>query len=330
MAARLGVAFSRGLAPAEIVECVRLAESLGYESAWVAEGHAGDQFAILAACATATRRIRLGTGISSVFVRSATTIAMAAATVDHLSNGRFILGLGTSHREQVEPEHGVPFARPAARLRDTVAIVRALLRDGRVTHRGDVVTIEAFELWFTPARREIPLYVAGLFPPMLELGGEIADGVLLTWPTLEAPARAAAAVARGAARAGRDPAAIDVASLVPCVVAPTRREALDLMRPSVALYAGFFPRYNRLLAETFPTEAAAIKRAWDAGDRKDLGRLVADEMAAAVGIAGTADECRARLQQYRDAGLRLPIISPRATGAGALAMAADALRALAP
>src|SRR5919197_1945382 len=133
---RIGIAFSGGPNPAEIVECVKLAEALGYESAWVAEGHGGDQFAILAACATATSRIRLGTSISSVFVRSAPTIAMAAATVDQLSHGRFILGLGSSHRVQVEGEHGIPFDRPLPRLRDTVAIVRALLRDGVVAHKG--------------------------------------------------------------------------------------------------------------------------------------------------------------------------------------------------
>src|SRR5262249_16763031 len=125
--AALGVAFSRGLAPNEVIECVRLAEELGYESAWMAEGHAGDQFSILGACAAVTTRITLGTSISSVFVRSAPTIAMAAATVDDLSGGRFILGLGTSHREQVEPEHGIPFTHPTDRLRDTVDIVRALL-----------------------------------------------------------------------------------------------------------------------------------------------------------------------------------------------------------
>src|SRR6059058_673498 len=129
---RVGVAFSGGLTPPDIVECVQLAETLGYESAWVAEGHGGDQFAILSACATATRRIRLGTSISSVFVRSAPTIAMAAATVDHLSGGRFVLGLGSSHRVQVEGEHGIAFGRAIPRVRDTVAIVRALLRDGVV------------------------------------------------------------------------------------------------------------------------------------------------------------------------------------------------------
>ena len=102
-AGRLGVAFSRGLAPADVVACVRLAETLGYESAWMAEGHAGDQFAILGACAVATERIGLGTSISSVFVRSAPTIAMAAATVDDLSGGRFILGLGTTTGSRSNP-----------------------------------------------------------------------------------------------------------------------------------------------------------------------------------------------------------------------------------
>src|SRR5215510_15750599 len=130
--ARIGLAISGGLAPADIVECVQLAEQLGYESAWIAEGHGGDQFALLAACAVATQRIRLGTAISSVFVRSAPTIGMAAATVDHLSHGRFILGLGSSHRVQVEPEHGIPFTQPTRRLRETIDVVRALLRDGTV------------------------------------------------------------------------------------------------------------------------------------------------------------------------------------------------------
>lgn len=329
--ARVGVAFSRGLAPAEVVECVRLAETLGYESAWMAEGHAGDQFAILAACAAVTSRIRLGTGISSVFVRSAPTIAMAAATIDQLSGGRFVLGLGTSHREQVEPEHGVPFTHPAARLRDTVAIVRALLRAGVVTHAGEVVRIERFDLWFTPSRPAIAIYVAALFPRMLELAGEIADGVLLTWPTLEAVPRAAGHLARGAAHAGRAPQAVDLASLLPCTVARTRSAALDLMRPSVAFYAGFFPRYNRLLAEQgFPDEARAIKTAWDRGDRAGAIHAVPNALIDAVAVAGTPDEVGERVKRYRQAGLALPIVSPRGDGPRAPHIAADVIRACAP
>ncbi len=129
---RLGICFSGGPNATEIVNCVKLAEELGYESAWVAEGHGGDQFAILAACATATSHILLGTSITSAFVRSAPTIAMAAATVDQLSGGRFLLGIGSSHQVQVGPEHGMVYTKPLTRVRETVELVRTLLADGDV------------------------------------------------------------------------------------------------------------------------------------------------------------------------------------------------------
>ena len=327
---RIGVAFSGGLPPADIVECVKLAEALGYESAWVAEGHGGDQFAILGACALATRRIRLGTSISSVFVRSATTIGMAAATVDQLAGGRFVLGLGSSHRVQVEPEHGLPFVQPTARLRDTIAIVRALLRDGVVSHRGEAVTIERFDLWFAPHRPHVPIYVAALFPRMLEIAGELAEGVLLTWPTPATIARAVEHVALGARRAGRA-AGVDIGSLIPCAVADTAAAARDLMRPSVGLYAGFFPRYNRLLAEAgFGDAVREIRSAFERGGREAAAKVVPDALIDAVALAGTPDACRDRLAAYRGAGLALPIVSPRVSGPDARAMAMTAIRACAP
>ena len=109
---------------------------------------------VLAACARETSRIGLGTAITSVFVRTAPTIAMAAATVDDLSGGRFILGIGSSHKVQVEAEHGVLYAKPLTRTRETVEVVRALLRDGRVEYRGETIRIDGFDLWFAPRRRE--------------------------------------------------------------------------------------------------------------------------------------------------------------------------------
>src|SRR5262245_14131300 len=328
---RIGVAFSGGLTPSDVVECVKLAEALGYESAWVAEGHGGDQFAVLGACAVATRRIRLGTSISSVFVRSATTIGMAAATVDQLANGRFILGLGGSHRVQVEPEHGIPFVQPTARLRDTISIVRALVQDGRVSHRGEIITIEGFDLWFRPLRPQIPIYVAALFPRMLEIAGQLADGVLLTWPTTGTIARAVEHVAIGARRADRDATAVDVASLIPCAVAKTAAAARDALRPAVGLYAGFFPRYNRLLAEAgFSDAVRDIKEAFDRGGRDAAATQVPDELIDAVALAGTPDTCRERLDVYRRAGLALPIVSPRVSGTDGLALAMAAIRACAP
>jgi probable F420-dependent oxidoreductase len=328
---RAGVAFTGGLTASEIVECVKQAEDLGYESAWVAEGHGGDQFAILAACATATSRIRLGTSISSVFVRSAPTIAMAAATVDQLSSGRFVLGLGSSHRVQVEGEHGLPYARPIDRLRETVEVVRRLLRDGAVTFKGEVLEIPRFDFWFRPLRPAVPIYLSGLFRPMLEVCGEIADGAILTWSTPEFVRGAADHVASGARRAGRDPAQVEMTALIGCAVGDDVDEARRRLKPGVALYAGYFPRYNRLLAESgFAEAVAAIKAAWDRGDREGAVRLVPDELIDAVALAGPPERCRERLAAYRPAGLGLPIITPRVREGGGAKAVMEAIRACAP
>jgi alkanesulfonate monooxygenase SsuD/methylene tetrahydromethanopterin reductase-like flavin-dependent oxidoreductase (luciferase family) len=129
---RLGVGFAGGFQPKEVAACVKYAEQLGYDSAWVTEGHGGDQFTILTACALATSRITLGTNISSVFARSAPTIAMAAACVDDFSNGRFILGLGSSHRVQVVGEHGLEYSKPLSRVKESVDIIRTIWRDGEI------------------------------------------------------------------------------------------------------------------------------------------------------------------------------------------------------
>ena len=330
---RIGVGFSgTGLTPGQIVECVRLAEELGYESAWMTEGHAGDQFAILGACAIATTRIRLGTAISSVFVRSAPTIAMAAATVDQLSGGRLILGLGSSHRVQVEGEHGIPFAQPIPRLRDTVAIVRALMRDGVVAdHKGEVIALERFELWFPPLRKDVPIYLAALFPKMLQIAGALAQGVLLTYPTLESGRRAAENVAIGARQAGRRAEDVEIASLLPCQVADTAAEARERLRPGIAQYVGFFPRYNRLLAEAgFAEEVAAVKAAWDRGDKDGAARLVPDALIDTVALAGTAGDCGDRIERYRASGIALPIVTPRGGGPDPKARVVAAIRACAP
>jgi probable F420-dependent oxidoreductase len=329
--ARLGIAFSGGPSPAEIVDCIRLAEGLGYESAWVAEGHGGDQFATLAAAASQTSRILLGTGITSVFVRTAPTIAMSAASVDDISGGRFILGIGSSHKVQVEAEHGVAYAKPLTRTRETVEAVRRLLRDGTVQYAGETVRIERFDLWFTPLRPAVPIYLSAVFPKMTALCGEIADGLILTRSTLATAATARQALGEGAARAGRDPAGILVTTLLPAAVADSKAEALDILRPGLGFYLGFFPRYNRLLAEAgFAEECAAIAAAFARGDREGAVRLTSDAMIDATSIVGTPEQCRERLEAYRQSGIDLPILSPYARGPGAKARFEAVIRACAP
>ena len=328
---RIGIAFSGGASPSEIVDCVRLAESLGYESAWVAEGHGGDQLAVLAACAAQTSRILLGTSITSVFVRTAPTIAMAALTVDDLSRGRFILGVGSSHKVQVEGEHGVSYTKPLTRVRETVELIRQLARDGRVGFHGETVSVENFDLWFTPRRRAFPIYVSAVFPKMAALCGEIADGIILTRSTFDTAARIRSHLAEGALRVGREPGEVTVTSLLPTAVGDTRRQALDALRPGLAFYAGFFPRYNRLIAEHgFAAEAAEIAEAWGRGDRSAAERAVSDALIDATSIAGTPQYYRERVEGYRQSGVDLPILSPFARGPGAKAKFEAAIRACAP
>ena len=328
---RIGVAFTGGLAPTEVVECVVLAEELGYESAWMTEGHGGDQFSILTACALSTKTILLGTAISSVFVRSAPTIAMAAASVDHFSQGRFILGLGSSHKVQVEPEHGLSFSQPVARLREYVEIVRGLLRRGDVTHQGSVFQIKRFDFWFEVYRKEIPIYVAAVFPRMLQISGEIAQGALLTWCTTEHASSAAENVAVGARRAGRDPKEVDIAALLSCAVSDGKEEAINSMRGVLASYTARFPRYRRLMAEAgFAREIEAVREAWKEGDREGAMRRVPAALVEKIALVGSPDDCRHRIEAYRSAGIRLPIISPRVTGKDAEKQVMECILACAP
>ncbi len=328
---RIGIAISGGPNPAEIVDLVVLAESLGYESAWVAEGHGGDQFAILAACAMRTSRIRLGTAISSVFVRTAPTIAMAASTVAELSGGRFILGLGSSHKAQVGPEHGVIYTKPLTRTRETVAIVRTLIRDGLVSFEGETIRIGSFDLTYAPRYRDVPVYLSAVFPKAIALCGEIADGIILTRSTLHTAVPVRAQMAEAARQAGRDPAGIEVTTLLPTSVASTRDGALAALRPGLAFYAGFFPRYNRMMAEHgFAAEAATIAEAWARGDREAAERAVSDAMIDATSIVGTPEQCRVQVEAYRQSGIDVPILSPFARGPEAKSRFEAAIRACAP
>ncbi len=297
----------------------------------MAEGHGGDQFAVLSACATQTTRIKLGTDITSVFVRTVPTLAMAAMTVDQLSGGRFMLGVGSSHKVQVGPEHGVTYTKPLTRVRETVDAVRQLVATGNLNYQGETFQIEQFELWFEPHRRHIPIYIAAVFPKMTALCGEMADGIILTRSTLETAAKARVHIAEGAARSGRQLQDIEVTTLLPTAVADTLAEARDQIRPGLALYAGFFPRYNQLVADHgFGGEAEAIASAWRSGDQRAAIAAVSDDMIDATSIAGPPEYCREKLEAYRQSGIDLPIISPFARGPNAKAVFENAIRACAP
>jgi 5,10-methylenetetrahydromethanopterin reductase len=327
---RLGIALGSGLSPTEVVESIKLSEQAGYDSAWMVEGHGGDQFSVLTASALATRRIGLGTAISSVFVRTAPTIAMAAACLDHFSGGRFVLGLGSSHKVQVQAEHGVHYSDPVARVRETVEVVRKLLRDGVVSYRGKTITIEKFDLWFKPAHNSVPIYLSALFPQMLALCGEIADGLLMVFSTSDSVRKAHEHLTVGAARAGRSIDEIEMGSLIPVAINSDPKAAYQQMRPVLAFYLGFFPRYRRVAREAgFAGVVEAVADAYKRGGMEAAVPMVTDEIVATLTATGTAQEVLARIAEYRRAGLTLPIMMPVASANESAVSVARIIRACA-
>ena len=170
-----------------------------------------------------------------------------------------------------------------------------------------------------------------MFAKGIALCGEVADGIILTRSTLATAAAVRAQLAAAASSVGRDPDRIEVTTLLQTSVADTRDAAIAALRPGLAFYLGFLPRYNRLMAEHgFPDEAATIAAAWRRGDHAAAERAVSDAMIDATSIAGTPEQCRARIEAYRQSGIDVPIISPFARGPDAGARFAATIRACAP
>jgi alkanesulfonate monooxygenase SsuD/methylene tetrahydromethanopterin reductase-like flavin-dependent oxidoreductase (luciferase family) len=237
---RTGLVLGGRVAPTSVVQAGARAEAAGLASFWVTEGISGDAFALLGAVATSTSRILLGTAIVSVFTRSLPLIGMATATLGDLSAGRFVLGLGISHREQVEGEHGLGFIAPRARLEDAVVVVRSILRDGaledlhlRTTH------VARFHLGFEPPRIRVPIYAAAVGPKMVELAWTIADGALLIWRT----------AAEVRALPPKHHAEQSLACIVHCAIGDSTAECERALAIARDQYAARFRRYRKLFEE---------------------------------------------------------------------------------
>src|SRR5256886_9733051 len=192
--------------PPDLDMCRRVAEHaeiLGYESVWIADTGAGpDACGVAALGAGVTRRVRIGTAVVPIYTRALPVPAAGAGSVAQPAPGRFVLGLGISSETIVDAWGGVPFRKPFARMRETVAVLRRMLAGERVSFAGKTVRTQNFRL-VSPPPQPVPIYVAALMPPMLELAGEIADGVILNFMPVEAVPRMLAHGREGAARSGR-------------------------------------------------------------------------------------------------------------------------------
>ena len=295
-----------------VVDLVRLAEASGYTGLWIPENTGRELFAQLGAFAAATERIALGPGIANIFTRTPTLLAQAAVTLDQISNGRAWLGLGTGHQPTLESGHGVRFARPLERMRDTVRIIRAIVQGKPVPETG-TVPLRAFRLATPAPRPDLPLWLAALGPRMLELAGELADGVILNWATPAYVREALARIRAGAERAGRDPATVQVACYLRLSAGASPEEMRRALARELARYIGM-PFYRQMFDRAgFAAQTPAVAAAW-ARDPDEAASLVADEMLAALTVAGDGDAFACRVAEYRALGVTLPVVAPVPAG----------------
>ncbi|HZO83362.1 MAG TPA: LLM class F420-dependent oxidoreductase [Candidatus Binataceae bacterium] len=285
------------------VELVRTAERCGYVDVWSFESFATDAFAPLAAAAMIAPKMRLGTAIVPVFTRPPALIAMSAATVQQLSSGRFVLGLGISSRTIVEQWMGVPFEHPLTRLRETVAAIRDSFRGGKVNFSGKTVHINGFRLSVT-LDTPPPIYLGAQGAKMLRLAGEIGDGLITNFVTPATLPAMLEHVREGRRAAGKDPAApLDVVCRIMIAVDDDEEKVRAELRRHLTAYVTV-PTYNAFFREIgFEREARLALEAWNAGDRKAALASLPERMIEEIYVFGSVANCRRRLEQYLRAGV---------------------------
>src|SRR5919109_3467418 len=295
-----------------------------FDSVWAAEAYGSDAATVLAWLAAQTSRIRIGSAIFQMPARSPAMTAMTAATLDQLSGGRMMLGIGSSGPQVAEGWHGQRFARQLARTRDYVAVVRMALARERVDYHGETMELplpdgpgKPLKLTIAPVQERIPIYLAAIGPKNTALAAEIADGWI---PTLFSPEHVAEfrpLLDEGFARAGAGKAVedFDVAPMVNVMVADDAAAARDAMRPFVALYVGGMGSrkqnfYNALVRRYgFEDAARRVQDLYLEGKRDEAAAALPEELIDTVSLCGPPDRVRDRLAVFRDAGVGTLMIS---------------------
>jgi F420-dependent oxidoreductase-like protein len=307
----------------EQLAAVQAAEELGYDSVWTAEAYGSDAATVLAWLAGQTSRIKLGSDIFQIPGRSAAMTAMTAATIDQLSGGRMILGLGTSGPQVSEGWHGQRFGRQLQRTREYFDVVRMALRRERVVYAGETLQLplpdgpgKPLKLTIAPVQEQIPIYLAAIGPRNTALAGEIADGWLPTFFSPEHVGMFRERLEEGAARAGRTLDGFEIAPQVSVHISDDIETARNFMRPALALYVGGMGSreqnfYNALVREYgFEQAADEVQDLYLDGKREEAMAAVPDALIDLVSLVGPRERVAERLAAYRDAGVGTLLASP--------------------
>lgn len=305
--------------PPGAAEAVRDADRLGLDSVWTAEAYGSDAFTPLAWWGAATSRVRLGTAVAQIAARTPTATAMAALTLDHLSGGRFTLGLGVSGPQVVEGWYGLPYPRPLARTREFVSIVRDVLRrEAPVRAAGEFYRLplpegegsglgKALRSTVHPLRADLPVHLAAEGPRNVALAAEIADGWLPLFCTPRLDGEMRGLLAEGFARraAGTRPVEeFEVTATVPVVLGPDIETAADAVRPFVALYAGGMGarganfHANALERLGYGEACTEIQAHYAAGDRARAAAAVPMELVQDIALVGPPGAVREQARAW--------------------------------
>jgi F420-dependent oxidoreductase-like protein len=294
---RLAASIDAGKTLDDSVARVKIAERLGCESVWLSQlPNTRDTSLVIAEYANATERVRFGTGVLPIYTRHPTAMVQMAATLDEISGGRFILGLGVSHKVTVESMWGLHLEHPAAAMREYLDIVRTSLRDGGCSIDGK--HFSAHWGYSGPRRDDMPIMISALGPLMLELAGEKADGVVL-WMCSPSYIRdnVVPAVAAGRQKAGKTMDGFEIFAAIPVCLTTDRAAGLAVFRGTVERYANPGLYYRKMM------DASGFAAQLEAGE---IGEAMLDELS---GI-GDAEQVREVIRRYREAGVTLPCAGP--------------------
>jgi F420-dependent oxidoreductase-like protein len=303
------------------LELAREAERAGVDSVWVPEFWAYDAFTPLAAIAARTTRVRLATGIAQLGARTPAMLAMSAMSLQHISGGRFILGIGTSGPQVMEGWHGVGFSRPVRRTRETIEIIRMITGGERLSYSGEVYTLplpggEGAAIRSRAEPAHVPIYIAALGPANLALTGELADGWVGNSFFPESSDVFFGPLGAAARQAGRSLADLDLVVAVSAeftedIAAAGRRHAAGYAFTFGAMGSRAGNFYNNAFArQGFGEDVAEVQRLWAAGDREAAAARVPAEIGLGTNLIGPPEVVRERLRAYRDCGVTTLRVTP--------------------
>ncbi len=285
----------------EVLQCAQLVAKTKIDSIWIPETWGMENFSMLGAVANNTETQKIGSSIINIYSRSPSTIAMGSVTTDTLSNGRLILGLGTSSIPIVEDFHGEKFENPVQRMREYVEIIRLSLTKKQINYSGKIFDLKNFTLLIEPKRQSIPIYLAAINQKMVNLCWEIADGVIFYLRPIEEMKKTISKM--------QSQKNIDVACQIITCISNDSEEAIQRAKKTVAFYVSVGKIYREFLARNgFNNETNNIFEEFKKSGFKFNHELVTDSMLNSLCISGSPEEAKIQLEKFRNAGIDLPII----------------------